>query len=89
MKRLIHETKKQLKTLILKNPCNKCLIRACCSKNCETKQNQMHYIYPFIDLKTARRDAIEDLIFIPVIIGLLSLDFYILISIVIDIFLKN
>jgi hypothetical protein len=35
------------KTLFIKDPCKKCIVRACCNNKCDTKIYFKKFIYPF------------------------------------------
>jgi len=39
--------KKIITSLYIKNPCKKCLVRACCSQTCEKKNYYISFCFPF------------------------------------------
>jgi len=59
-------------TLIIRNPCNKCLVRACCSLLCEEKRHYLTFCDIDGNIKFLRMCAIS------IILSCISLPFSIL-----------
>lgn len=43
--------------LFIKDPCKKCIIRVCCSKECDQRITFLYYLSPFNNAITARMSA--------------------------------
>jgi len=44
---MVSDGKRAFKMAFIKNPCKKCLVRACCQVMCTDKQYQRKVMYPF------------------------------------------